>query len=766
MVSHPSLSAGITALNQGNYQQAIAQLQQLCNGNATQDPALVIQAQMHLMLAYRGCGAIKQAEQIRRILAESTDPQVQAWLASHTQPQAALIATTTQPSIFGSTLVVPWRNAPRATSWQPLRGLQLKKSWPGEMAIALAVYGLIYFVLGRFAIAVWLNNLFLVWATYKTLGRYWIIQIAAAVGFFLWLRFTLDTAMGAINWALARLSWLRLQPVQLFYADPTYFLLGLMAVLVIGLPWWLDWLLRFSYNMKPLSLNQLQQKSPEAVSLLRSGCQKRKIPFPSLWVIPTAVPLAFTYGNWPRTARIVVSYGLLEQLTPEEVSVVYGTQLGQILNGDFVLLSGTVLLLQIPYTIYWQLAYWGDRLGEACLRLPDPVAKFSRGFLLALSGTIANLSYSLFWLWRLPLMWISRLRVYYSDRTAASFTGNPNALSRALLKIALGTSQQLQRQGQTSWLLEGFSLLLPVSYQQSMILGGSYERIGPDPLQNLQQLLQWDAANPHRQWLVWADSHPLLGDRIAVLNRYAQNWQLAQEIELSVQTPAKLGWNLGSISIIFGHLQALPLLQRAFIYGLVAGILMRLVMWIVGAIGYQFYIIEVSWFFRNANPFLLGCLGVTFGTTVFILINQYFPDIKTSLAKTENYMAELLCNPKAVPNEKCPVRMSGVLMGRRGIGNWLAQDLFLQTSQGLVKLQLISPLGPLGNLFWYLPRPEQILSRQVTVTGWWRRGSTPWIDVDTMRGKGGKPFVGGYPQWLTLLAIITTVYGAYLIWQA
>ncbi|NEQ26852.1 MAG: hypothetical protein F6K28_49070, partial [Microcoleus sp. SIO2G3] len=69
------------------------------------------------------------------------------------------------------------------------------------------------------------------------------------------------------------------------------------------------------------------------------------------------------------------------------------------------------------------------------------------------------------------------------------------------------------------------------------------------------------------------------------------------------------------------------------------------------------------------------------------------------------------------------------------------------------------------NLLPQRTRPSDLIDQQVTVTGWLRRGATPWLDVETLRATG-KVVQAQYPIWLTLLAFVAAVWGAYSIWEA
>ncbi|NJO76186.1 MAG: hypothetical protein HC833_22005, partial [Leptolyngbyaceae cyanobacterium RM1_406_9] len=348
-------------------------------------------------------------------------------------------------------------------------------------------------------------------------------------------------------------------------------------------------------------------------------------------------------------------------------------------------------------------------------------------------------------------LWLSRLRVYYSDRTAVEITGNPNALTRALLKIAIGTAEEIRRQKQTSNLLESFEMLTPLGYQTALSLGSVYAHLP------LEQVLEWDRSNPYRNWLAVNNAHPPLGDRLQLLAFYARHWRLETELDLNTK-PVYVSsrW-----SRRFG-LQVAPFL------GMPLGILAAVALWLVGGVAGLAQISSLEWLWGDRG-ILIALIPIGFSIGTFLRINPFFPDIKPSNLKVELSLPDLLKNPAALPIDSLPVQLQGKLLGRQGMGNWLGQDLILDTRMGLIKIHHCSQLGQLGNLLPQSPRPSELVHRSITITGWFRRGTTPWIDLELLQTQRDIP-VGGirkvqsaHPIWSTLLASLAALLGAYLI---
>lgn len=141
-----------------------------------------------------------------------------------------------------------------------------------------------------------------------------------------------------------------------------------------------------------------------------------------------------------------------------------------------------------------------------------------------------------------------------------------------------------------------------------------------------------------------------------------------------------------------------------------------------------------------------------------------FPNITSKSVRHAPKLAQLLAHLGALPIDSQPLRLQGKLLGRRGIGNWLGQDLILQSPQGAIALHYQSLLGPIGYIFLRQSlNPQDLLGRHIVTNGWFRRGATCWIDVDTLQTQSGKTCRSNHPLWTTILAIAIALWGAYIL---
>jgi hypothetical protein len=177
--------------------------------------------------------------------------------------------------------------------------------------------------------------------------------------------------------------------------------------------------------------------------------------------------------------------------------------------------------------------------------------------------------------------------------------------------------------------------------------------------------------------------------------------------------------------------------------------------WLVWQTAYTLHLLNLKWIYDDWS-FVTGCMLIGFSIGIVIRINALFPDITPANAQKDENFTSLLANPAILPIDSAKIRFTGKLLGRPGIGNCLAQDLILQTSQGLMKLHHIPWLGRSFN-------PQDLIGRQITVTGWLRRGATPWIDLQTLETQSGQKIHSPHPIWSTVIAVVAQVWGAYMM---
>ena len=74
---------------------------------------------------------------------------------------------------------------------------------------------------------------------------------------------------------------------------------------------------------------QFDENLPEYLDIfIRESCEKHNMQYPRIGFIDDGSPNAFTYGRTKNDARVVITRGILDLLTEDEVKAVVAHELG------------------------------------------------------------------------------------------------------------------------------------------------------------------------------------------------------------------------------------------------------------------------------------------------------------------------------------------------------------------------------------------------------------------------------------------------------
>jgi len=469
-------------------------------------------------------------------------------------------------------------------------------------------------------------------------------------------------------------------------------------------PFLMDLSQQWLYGTRWVSLAEIQRHSPETVRVLQRVCADKGIERPRLGIIEDDNPTAFTYGSLPNTARLVVSRGLLKYLDDDEIAAVYAHELGHIVHGDFAVMTVASTLVQICYLIYIYLREF---------RFGDSDSK-------DLTQRIAGIAFLFYVIGSYLLLYLSRTREYFADHYAASVTGNPNALSRALVKIAYGIVEEGQRAKEPSRLLQGTRALGIYDHNAATCTGTAY-RVTADTTQ-LGRVFLWDMFNPWAWWMELNSTHPLTGKRVRALSTYAE--QLGLRMEFDMGRILNEGRTL-SKQRLYGSFFLDILLYSAETLGCLIGL----------GIGFS----------TGTGVISLALLGLGIG----ILLKTWVTYPSLSRAPQTDVLT-LMANPYASPLRGKPAQLEGTLIGRGDAGYRFGSDLKLQDKSGLLFLRYSSRFGPVGNFLFGMNQVRSLLNSPVSTLGWFRRGIAPWMDLIQLETPSGT-VVNSYHRFWSLI---------------
>ena len=174
------------------------------------------------------------------------------------------------------------------------------------------------------------------------------------------------------------------------------------------------------------------QSNPWLVDTVTSLAKQAGVAVPKIYVSSDPAPNAFVFGRTIRGSSLVVTSGLLERLNADEVRAVIGHEIGHLRHRDVVIMTwvSTVPLL----------AYILARVGFEALRGSRNVRGKGAGQALLIAALVAIVSYLVYLVTQVLVLYLSRTREYYADAYSAAATRDPHLLASALTKIAYGLS--------------------------------------------------------------------------------------------------------------------------------------------------------------------------------------------------------------------------------------------------------------------------------------------------------------------------------------
>jgi heat shock protein HtpX len=166
------------------------------------------------------------------------------------------------------------------------------------------------------------------------------------------------------------------------------------------------------------------QQAPELFGTVQRLAQQADLPMPRVAIMDTPMPNAFATGRSPSHAVVVVTRGLLNQLTQPELEAVLGHEMTHIRNRDMTIMTMAGSFAAVAAWI----TQWGFIFGGGGF---NDDRREGNGFIVVFLVSIAVAFIS-----HLLVMALSRYREYAADRGGALLTGAPEQLSSALLRIS------------------------------------------------------------------------------------------------------------------------------------------------------------------------------------------------------------------------------------------------------------------------------------------------------------------------------------------
>lgn len=168
------------------------------------------------------------------------------------------------------------------------------------------------------------------------------------------------------------------------------------------------------------------QDEPELHRMVEDLARQAGIPKPKVGISALSIPNAFAYGRSRGDARVVVTEGIRQLLSKDELRAVVGHEVSHVVHRDMVVIT----ILSVVPLILWYIA-WG-------IMWSGGGRDRRSGGQIALVGFVA---FILYFVTNLLVLYASRIREYYADLGAVRLGNEPKHMASALYKLVYGAAR-------------------------------------------------------------------------------------------------------------------------------------------------------------------------------------------------------------------------------------------------------------------------------------------------------------------------------------
>ena len=445
-------------------------------------------------------------------------------------------------------------------------------------------------------------------------------------------------------------------------------------------------------------------------NFINQVCTKYNMKYPRIGFIDDGAPNAFTYGRTKNDARIVLTRGLFELLSPEEVIAVVGHELGHATHYDMFFMTIAQLVPLVLYGVY-------ETFTESSSNDSDNSN-------LAMIGLVA---YILYIISQYIVLWLSRTREYYADSFSIEETRNPNALAEALVKVGYGLStnannQATDKKGKKKHSAAKSNALGIFDSKTSKALVVSSYNGGRVSKENIKNAMKWET------WNIWAifyelhSTHPLISKRLKAISQRCPEFNQEPYITFDLQkTESYVDDFIAELMIKY-----LPL------FTLIITILMMLIL-------------------PDNSMLILGLGGIITMIFSFFKFSRFYKN----KGYVETNVSNLLGEVKVSGVTSIPCIVSGTIIGRGNPGCIFNEDFVVKDNTGIMFLDYNQPLTIINKIFAIF-KSKEYFDKIVKVKGWYRRSPVPYIEIYTMEidGKIKKCHTYGFAKILRIILLI------------
>ena len=467
-------------------------------------------------------------------------------------------------------------------------------------------------------------------------------------------------------------------------------------------------------SMKWFYKAKFKYEVPEYLkSFIEEICKENKMKYPRIGYIDDGAPNAFTYGHTKNDARVVLTRGIFELLSEEEVKAVVAHELGHASHYDMLFMTVAQLVPLVLYGIY-----------EVCLRSDkDKSSNNNGGSYAAIIGIIA---YVLYIISNYIVLWLSRTREYYADSFSIEVTKNPNALASALVKVGYGLSTAETNAKHSA--AKSNALGIFDSKSSKALAVTSMEENGSISKEHIKQAMKWEKWNIWAKWYELNSTHPLISKRLLAISERSKEYNQDPYIVFDLKKEESYVDDF-LIEVLISFLPTLSI-----IVGIILCIIGYLYVWNMGLI-----------------------IGTTLVVALLFSFIKFFKRYSKKEMK-ETTVRDLLGEVKVSHITSIPCSLEGKIIGRGNPGCIFNEDFVIKGKTGIMFLDYNQPLFIINKIF-ALFKSQEYFDKEIKITGWYRRSPVPYIELKTMEidGKIKKVYTYALGLSLRIVGIILSV---------
>ena len=481
---------------------------------------------------------------------------------------------------------------------------------------------------------------------------------------------------------------------------------GLIVLLLQFLisPWLMDlttkWLYKADFN----------KEIPDYLKkFITEVCEKNKIKYPRIGIVDDGAPNCYTYGRTKRDARIIITRGVFDLLSEEEVKAVIGHELGHVAHYDMLVMTVAQLIPIVFYAIY-----------DGCIHNvgSDDDDKYS--------VAIAVVAYVLYIISQYIVLWLSRTREYFADSFSVEETQNPNALAEALVKIGFGltTSEKEEvvsekdekddknkdkkKEKKTSAAAVNGLGIFDKKTSKTLVACSSTDGMSAKVSKtSIKNAMKWEKWNYWAKWYEINSTHPLISKRLEAISKKSKDYKQQPYITFDLKKDA----NYGKMFAFELLLVALPTI--AVITMIVFALLM------LANNDFQGYKIG------------LCVSGIVAILLEFIVFKRKYNKRSFKKATVEDLLGET----KVSGITPVPCEVKGNIIGRGDPGYVFSEDFVIRDKTGIVFLDYNQPLWLINKIFAVF-KAKTFIDKEIIVKGWYRRSPVPYVEIYSMEMDG------------------------------